>query len=221
MQCKDVEDFAEAVHRPVYAQQHSSDVEGDHLFAQLQVLGMDGAAGIVPQLGDESLSAGLRQKLQSDNYHVALISRNGGEHLRTMQSEAMYSPSSAVVLPFSWNELVFRLYELVRDASQAPEHRVARFADVCVDFTNMEVRRSGKKVTMTNQEFKTLRHFLLNPGRVLTRNELLNEAWGYEHYPSTRTVDNHVLRLRQKFEKDPSRPTHFLTVHRVGYRFVR
>ena len=70
------------------------------------------------------------------------------------------------------------------------------------------------------QEFKTLKFFLQNPGRVISRDELLNHAWGYDNYPCSRTVDNHVLRLRQKLETDPSRPVHFRTVHRVGYKFV-
>ena len=90
-----------------------------------------------------------------------------------------------------------------------------------VNFTQMEVQRSSSGlVTLTRQEFKTLACFVSNPGRVLSREELLNEAWGYNSYPTTRTVDNHVLRLRQKLEKDPARPVHFQTVHRTGYKFV-
>jgi two-component system alkaline phosphatase synthesis response regulator PhoP len=73
---------------------------------------------------------------------------------------------------------------------------------------------------MTNQEFKTLNCFLSNSGRVLSRDELLDQAWGYENYPTTRTVDIHVAKLRQKLEKDPANPVHFRTVHRVGYKFV-
>ena len=81
-------------------------------------------------------------------------------------------------------------------------------------------RSSGEPMALSIQEFKTLKCFLSNPGRIFSRGELLREAWGYENYPSTRTVDNHVLRLRQKIERDPARPVHFLTVHRVGYKFV-
>jgi DNA-binding response OmpR family regulator len=90
-----------------------------------------------------------------------------------------------------------------------------------VDFTKMEVSRpSGETIMLTAQEFKTLKCFLLNPDRTFSRDELLNEAWGYQHYPSTRTVDNHVFKLRQKFERDPAHPVHFLTVHAIGYKFV-
>ena len=74
---------------------------------------------------------------------------------------------------------------------------------------------------LTPQEFKTLRFFLNNEERVVSRAELLNEVWGYNSYPTTRTVDTHILRLRQKLEKDPGDPVHFRTVHGTGYKFVR
>ena len=89
-----------------------------------------------------------------------------------------------------------------------------------VDFTSMEALLAGKAVTLTAQEFKLLKFFAGSPGRVLTRDELLNEVWGYNCYPSTRTVDNHLVNLRQKLEKDPLQPNHFKTVHGVGYKFV-
>ena len=70
------------------------------------------------------------------------------------------------------------------------------------------------------QEFKTLKFLTQNAERVISRDELLNEVWGYQNYPSTRTVDNHILKLRQKLEKDPANPVHFRTVHGMGYKFV-
>ena len=73
---------------------------------------------------------------------------------------------------------------------------------------------------MTAQEFKLLRFFTQNPGRVISRTELLNEVWGYDNYPSTRTVDNHVLNLRPKLESEPADPVHFRTVHGIGYKFI-
>jgi DNA-binding response OmpR family regulator len=85
----------------------------------------------------------------------------------------------------------------------------------------MELTQGGKPIALTSQEFRVLKFFALNQDRVITREELLNEVWGYQNYPSTRTVDNHILRLRQKLEKDASHPTHFKTVHGVGYKFVR
>jgi len=98
---------------------------------------------------------------------------------------------------------------------------VFAFDDISVNFTKMELTQSGKPIPLTAQEFKVLRFFVQNQDRVISREELLNEVWGYQSYPSTRTVDNHILRLRQKLEKDPSRPVHFKTMHGAGYRFVR
>ena len=84
----------------------------------------------------------------------------------------------------------------------------------------MEVAREGEPIPLTTQEFKTLKYLLQNAGRVISRDELLNQVWGYENYPCTRTVDNHILRLRQKLERDPSRPVHLRTVHGAGYKFM-
>src|SRR5580700_3218601 len=86
--------------------------------------------------------------------------------------------------------------------------------------STMEIHRNGRPVTLTNKEFKTLVYLIKNPRRVVSRDELLNEVWGYQHYPCTRTVDNHILRLRKKLEPEPAHPKHFHTVHRAGYRFL-
>jgi DNA-binding response OmpR family regulator len=94
------------------------------------------------------------------------------------------------------------------------------FGDVTVRFSAMEVLRKGAPVVLTTMEFKTLKYLIQNARRVVSRNELLNEVWGYEnYYPCTRTVDNHILYLRRKLERDPSRPVHFCTVRRAGYKF--
>jgi DNA-binding response OmpR family regulator len=86
--------------------------------------------------------------------------------------------------------------------------------------STMDIHRNGRPVTLTSQEFKTLAYLIKNPRRVISRDELLNEVWGYENYPCTRTVDNHILKLRKKLESDPAHPKHFHTVHCVGYRFL-
>src|SRR5580698_3665147 len=127
-----------------------------------------------------------------------------------------------VTIPFSPRELVARLRALLRRASRfGPEDAdVYVFADVMVDFSKTEVIRGGEKITVTPKEFKTLEFLAKNAHRVISRDELLNEVWGYQNYPCTRTVDNHILKLRQKLESDPARPSHFLTVHCLGYKFV-
>ena len=125
-----------------------------------------------------------------------------------------------VTKPFSPKELLARVRAVTRRTEKTlPSDRYS-FDDILIDFPKMEVTRDGHVVTLTPHEFKTLKYFTENPERVLSRDELLNQVWGYECYPSTRTVDNHILRLRQKLEKDPVNPLHFRTVHGAGYKFV-
>ena len=123
-------------------------------------------------------------------------------------------------IPFSPAELVAGLGALVRRASRVCLEDVYVFDDVMVDFSETEITRRGEKVVATAKEFKTLAFLIKNAKRVVSREELLNEVWGYQNYPCTRTVDTHILRLRQKLERDPSRPLHLLTVHCLGYKFV-
>jgi len=125
-----------------------------------------------------------------------------------------------VTVPFSPRELVARLRALIRRASRVNPEGVYVFADVIVDFSRTEITRAGEKIIVTPKEFKTLEFLTKNAQRVISRDELLDKVWGYENYPNTRTVDNHILRLRQKLETDPSHPSHFLTVHGLGYKFV-
>lgn len=125
-----------------------------------------------------------------------------------------------VTKPFSPKELLARVRAVLRRAQRTAASERSRFGDVSVDFVKMEVVRAGKLVPLTPHEFKTLRYFVENPERVLSRDELLNRVWGYDCYPSTRTVDNHILRLRQKLEQDPANPVHILTIHGAGYKFV-
>jgi DNA-binding response OmpR family regulator len=126
-----------------------------------------------------------------------------------------------VTKPFSPRELLARVRAALRRSSRTATTDVNGFDGISVDFTRMEVTREGQPIGLTAQEFKTLKFMLQNAERVITRDELLNEVWGYQNYPSTRTVDNHILKLRQKLEKDPANPVHFRTVHGVGYKFVR
>jgi DNA-binding response OmpR family regulator len=125
-----------------------------------------------------------------------------------------------VTKPFSPRELLARVRTAMRRSSRTPATETFTFGDVRVDFTKMEVQRESKFVQLTSQEFKVLKFMIQNCERVLSREELLNSVWGYQNYPSTRTVDNHILKLRQKLEKDPSNPVHFRTLHSAGYKFV-
>ncbi|HEX4005798.1 MAG TPA: response regulator transcription factor [Acidobacteriaceae bacterium] len=125
-----------------------------------------------------------------------------------------------VTKPFSPRELLARVQAAMRRARRARVRPTASFGDVQVDFARMQAIRNGAPVVLTAHEFRLLRFFIENAERVLTREELLNEVWGYNSYPSTRTVDNQVLKLRQKLEVNPAEPVHFCTVHGAGYRFV-
>ena len=95
-----------------------------------------------------------------------------------------------------------------------------RFGEVLVDFRRAEVTRGGQTVELSAREFRLLRHFVQHRGATLSRQELLNEVWGYDAMPLTRTVDVHVAGLRQKLEANPRRPQYLLTVHGLGYRFI-
>jgi DNA-binding response OmpR family regulator len=125
-----------------------------------------------------------------------------------------------VTKPFSPRELLARVQAAIRRSKRSGLRPQISFGDVQVDFARMQATKSGKRVILTAHEFKLLRFFLDNPERVLSREELLNEVWGYNSYPSTRTVDNQILKLRQKLEETPANPVHFCTVHGAGYRFV-
>jgi DNA-binding response OmpR family regulator len=124
-----------------------------------------------------------------------------------------------VVKPFGTRELLARIRAVLRRSSDDTS-RVVRFGDVEVDLEHRKILRKGAEVKITPAEYNLLVFFLQNADRVLTRDVILNSVWGYEYYPNTRTVDAHVVRLRQKFEQDPVAPRHFVTVHGVGYRFL-
>lgn len=125
-----------------------------------------------------------------------------------------------VTKPFSPRELTARVQAAIRRQRKPSAQATYRFADCEVDFRKMTVRRNGNPVILTAHEFKLLKFFTENAERVLTRDVLLNEVWGYNFYPTTRTVDNQILKLRQKLEPDPANPKHLLTIYGAGYKFV-
>jgi DNA-binding response OmpR family regulator len=126
-----------------------------------------------------------------------------------------------VTKPFSPRELLARVRAAIRSARKPILHDVAEFDGICVDFTGMEVTREGQSIALTAQEFKILKFFLQNEERDFSRDELLKKALGYHDYASMRRIDNHILKLRQKLERDPANPIHFCTTYRAGYKFVR
>ncbi len=126
-----------------------------------------------------------------------------------------------VAKPFSIRELMARVRAILRRAQPAKaQPDELRFDDVVINFVSYEARKAGQPIEMTRKEFQILRLLASRPGEVVTRDELLNEVWGYENYPTTRTVDNHIAALRAKTEAQPSDPQRLKTVHGVGYKLV-
>ena len=140
-----------------------------------------------------------------------------------------------VTKPFSQRELLARVQAAMRRADRNIAARAAArtdgaevaplpppscFGNVSADLLRMEVQKAGAPVALTAHEFKLLRYFLAHADRVITREELIQDVWGYNFFPTTRIVDNQVLKLRQKLESDPANPIHFRTVHGIGYKFV-
>lgn len=125
-----------------------------------------------------------------------------------------------VTKPFGVRELLARIRVRLRSRSGASTGDTVRFGIVEVHFDKHEAFRGGTRVDLTGKEFEVLRLLARHRGEIVTRERLLDEVWGYEHYPTTRTVDNHILRLRQKLEEIPSDPRHILSVYGEGYKFV-
>jgi DNA-binding response OmpR family regulator len=121
--------------------------------------------------------------------------------------------------PFSIPELMARVRALLRRSSPALAATL-KFGDVEVDFRRHVAVRAGRALDMTRKEFALLRFLASREDSVVTRDELLNKVWGFDAYPVTRTVDNHIAGLRAKLEPDPAQPVYILTVHGVGYKFA-
>jgi two-component system alkaline phosphatase synthesis response regulator PhoP len=126
-----------------------------------------------------------------------------------------------VTKPFSIRELLARVKAVLRRSRALPQDKeLYSFADVQVDMQRYQVKRGGKDVELSAKEFELLKFFITHAGETLSRDRLLEEVWGYDRFPTTRTVDAHIVHLRQKLEPAPDTPRYFLTVHGVGYKFV-
>ncbi len=122
--------------------------------------------------------------------------------------------------PFGMLELLARVRALLRRIQRTSAVDEVRFSNVVVDFKAYRALRNQEPIDLSAREYRLLRYLVSKQGSVVTRDELLDEVWGYNSYPTTRTVDNHIARLRQKIENDIDEPQHILTVHGVGYKFV-
>lgn len=122
--------------------------------------------------------------------------------------------------PFGMLELIARVKALLRRVQGSKVVDKVSFDDVIIDFKAYKAERAQSPLELSAREYRLLQYLIAKSGVVVTRDELLDEVWGYNSYPSTRTVDNHIARLRQKIEPNAEEPTHILTVHGVGYKFV-
>jgi len=126
-----------------------------------------------------------------------------------------------ITKPFSVRELLARIKAHLRREQRGSRSipEIYAFGDVEVDFSHFKIRRGGKEWDLTSLEAEILKYFLSRPGEVVNRNDLLDKVWGYEKFPTTRTIDNHILKLRKKIEDDPSHPEHILSIYGEGYKF--
>ena len=125
-----------------------------------------------------------------------------------------------VTKPFSPRELLARVQTAIRHTQKGEVSDRVEFDRASIDFGKMEATVDGKPVELTASEFRILKFLVQNSARVIPRAEILSEVFGYEGDVHSRTIDTHILRLRQKLEKEPANPVHILTLRGVGYKFV-
>jgi two-component system alkaline phosphatase synthesis response regulator PhoP len=126
-----------------------------------------------------------------------------------------------ITKPFSIREFLARVKAVLRRPRRTPE-KLEKYAwdDVEVDFRKSVAVKNGEMIELSHYEAEILRVLVTNKGEPISRNRLLDEVWGYQLFPTTRTIDNHIVKLRQKLEDDPHNPAHIVTVHGMGYKFM-
>jgi len=173
---------------------------------------------MLPKMNGLDICRELRQK--NISVPIIMLTAKGEEIDKVVGLEI--GADDYMTKPFSIRELLARIKAHLRrekrERKTVPE--VYRFGDVEIDFTHFKVKRKDKELDLTSLEIEILKYFIAHKGEVVTREALLDKIWGYEKYPTTRTIDNHILKLRKKIEGDPSHPEYILSVYGEGYRFV-
>ncbi len=191
--------------------------------------------------GEEGYKAACKLRPDLIILDLMLPSKNGEDICRDLRSEGIESPilmltsksaemdkvlglelgaDDYMTKPFSLRELHARAKALLRRTRDLHEPEEVTVGDLWVNLKTREAQKNGAPLDLTVREFDVLKYFLMHRNAVVTRDMLLDEVWGYEQYPTTRTVDNYILSLRKKIEDTPSEPRYLLTVHTAGYRFV-
>jgi DNA-binding response OmpR family regulator len=149
---------------------------------------------------------------------VIMLSARGAELDRVRGLEL--GADDYVTKPFSLMELLARVASVLRRAHGEPQGDPLglTFGDIDIDLVGQVATRAGRRFELPSRAFAILKVFARRPGEVVTRDVLLDEAWGYEDYPNTRTVDNHLVKLRRALEAEPERPRWLVTVHGAGYK---
>lgn len=162
------------------------------------------------------------RKLRAEGVHTPILMLTGkGEEIDKVLGLEL-GADDYVTKPFSIRELIARIRSILRRQTEIRSEIVeANFGDVYVDFKKQEALRGKRKIEMSAKEFQLLKYFVEREGEVISRNQLLDDVWGYEAMPTTRTVDNYILSLRKKIEGNPSKPKHLITVHTAGYKFIK
>ena len=172
---------------------------------------------MMPRMSGLEVCKQLRAK--RDSIPIIMLTARGQELDKVVGLEL--GADDYVTKPFSIRELLSRVKAVLRRTSVVPKDKDQHsFGNVDVDLRRRRVLRSGKALEVSSTEFELLKYFICHSGETLSRDRLLEDVWGYTNYPTTRTVDTHLVRLRQKLEPDPEQPQYFLTVHGTGYRFV-
>ncbi|HEX6502377.1 MAG TPA: response regulator transcription factor [Terriglobales bacterium] len=203
-------------------------------FEGYQVLSaMDGVAGLERALADSpdlvildvmmprmsGLDVCKQLKSKRPAIPIIMLTARGQEVDKVVGLEL--GADDYVTKPFSIRELLARVKAVLRRSGSLPKDKDRfAFGDVEVNLRSCQVSRKGRSLDISSKEFDLLKYFLCHPGEALTRDRLLEEVWGYDKFPTTRTVDAHIVRLRQKLEPRPEDPRFFLTVHGTGYKFV-
>jgi two-component system alkaline phosphatase synthesis response regulator PhoP len=173
---------------------------------------------MLPEMDGLEVCRKLRQK--NINIPVIMLTAKGGEIDKVVGLEI--GADDYMTKPFSIRELLARIKARLRHAERegksVPE--LYSFSDIEIDFNKFKIKRKGKEQDLTSLETDILKYFVIHRGEVVSRNDLLDKIWGYDSYPTTRTVDNHILKLRKKIEEDPSHPRYILSVYGGGYRFT-
>jgi DNA-binding response OmpR family regulator len=172
---------------------------------------------MLPKLSGLDVCRRLRNR--GVNTPVIMLTARGQEIDKVLGLEI--GADDYVTKPFSIRELLARVRAILRRASTPDtETDIYRFGDLELNFGRHQAQKRGQALELSPREFGMLRYFVNHRGETVTRDQLLDEVWGYDNFPLTRTVDNHIARLRHKIEENPAEPQHIITVHRIGYKFL-